>query len=72
MRLDQDSGFAHFVFLQSQNLLQTSHLLALLLKQIMDGIHFKIAGLKTLQSVTDRHLLGSPHQNWLIDLIFGA
>ena len=61
MRLHQHSRLAHPLFVSREEFAQVAHLLTHLFQQLVDRIYFQIAGLKPLQGVPDRHLLGSTH-----------
>ena len=62
MRLHQDAGLAHLVFLDFENLAQRIHLPAHVFHHLMDGIYFDFALLVTLEREADGHVLGGLHQ----------
>ena len=70
MRFHQHPRLAHFFFLHLQDLLQAAHLLAHLLQQFVDGIHFQAAGFEAFDGVTNCHLLGGAHQNRFNAVLF--
>ena len=69
MRLDQDAGLAHFVFLQLQDRAQRVHLPAHVLHHLVHGIYFDFALLVALQGKAYGHVLGGLHQQGSILLL---
>ena len=62
MRLHQNAGLAHLVFLQLQNLAQGVHLPAHVLHHLVHGIDLHFAFLESFQSEAYGHMLGRLHQ----------
>ena len=62
VRLHQNPGLAHLLFLQLQNRAQRVHLPAHVLHHLVDGVDLDLALLIPLQREADRHVLGRFHQ----------
>ena len=72
MRLHQDAGLVHLLFLDAQNLTERVHLPAHVLHHLVHGVYFDLAFLVTLESKANRHVLSRFHQQRLIILIRGT
>ena len=62
MRLHQDAGLAHLVFLQLQDLAQGVHLPAHVLHHLVHRVDLHFALLEAFQGETNGHVLGRFHQ----------
>ena len=62
VRLHQDAGLGHFVFLDAQDLAQRVHLPAHVLHHVVDGVDLDFAALIAVEGEFDGHAFGGLHQ----------
>ena len=68
MRLDQQPGFAHLVFMSAENLSQVLDFLVHAVEHLAHGIDFDFTAFEPLQRETDRQVFGELHDHGLVRL----
>ena len=72
MRLDQNAGLRHLIFLDAQDLAERVHLPAHVLHHVVDGVDLDIAALIAVEGELDGHALGGLHQQRSVIAVAGA
>src|SRR6267142_1315812 len=68
VRLDEQPGFAHLVFMSAENLSQVLDFLVHAVEHLPNGVDFHFAAFEALQRETDRQVFGQLHDHRLVRL----